>query len=928
MTESFFINQHLTWSIREKDIVFQFAGGAPPRLPFSESDLTFLDRGSEACWSTLQELWAREIVEERSPGRWSLPLQRIYDLEEEDYSALVIPAPSRLVSKVQLKGTPGSSRLQAAVIIEHSKLGRLGVDIPRHGPFYLPPSGPPILIPNDLLQLIEVCERGPGRSQLEDHFAFLSEVKRLGQAGGVNLAPFFETEHYHFPSEFQVDINEKSADQIELKPTIRQEGTPRVESEILLQAQPPRIRSFPTPRLHRDRVVFSELLRRQLRDFQKKRHFKGSEIPKLLENPEAFLPEGVDLSDFSKRVKGLRTVVYNSRPYLHVKRSEQGWFKGVPGIQLEPTLEEADPDGESPGSVSAVGKPSGLSPETYRKLAEEARRTGEEYVRHGDGWVRIDPHQAEQFLGTVDGLGEIEQGQLRIPERAVLDIYENIDALEFELPPVEKLGLHRKMADFPDPRIPPNFSGQLKPHQRVGYRWLAYLDAKGTGGLLADDMGLGKTVQVIAHLARLAEEDRLRPALIVCPKTLIDNWCQELNRFFPGHPQVLRYEGGRFLAEQLAQFQIVITTYDKLRREQLELAKIDWKIVACDEAQYAKNPTAQRTTALKALKSAHRVALTGTPVENGLIEFWCIMDFVRPGLLSSWQDFRKEHESPLIEADSEKEREPLVEDLLRQMGAHYIRRMKEDILDDLPPKKEKVLEVQLSEKQFIRYRQIAERAVRGGRGKALAAITDLLVLCGHPAVFSGGSFRYERGDCHKLDKTLDVLEKVRDKGEKAVIFTRFKHLQVILQTSIRDRHGLWPDIINGDVTANRQRIIDIFSAQSGFNVLILSHDVGGVGLNITAANHVIHYTRPWNPAKENQATDRLHRIGQSREVVVYLPVVRDDRFDTVEQRLDELLQSKRFLARDVLRPTKDLGVRPEDLLDCVEEVAKGASKEH
>ena len=179
-----------------------------------------------------------------------------------------------------------------------------------------------------------------------------------------------------------------------------------------------------------------------------------------------------------------------------------------------------------------------------------------------------------------------------------------------------------------------------------------------------------------------------------------------------------------------------------------------------------------------------------------------------------------------------------------------------------------------------------------------------------------------------MDKTLDVLEKVRDKGEKAVIFTRFKHLQVILQTSIRDRHGLWPDIINGDVTANRQRIIDIFSAQSGFNVLILSHDVGGVGLNITAANHVIHYTRPWNPAKENQATDRLHRIGQSREVVVYLPVVRDDRFDTVEQRLDELLQSKRFLARDVLRPTKDLGVRPEDLLDCVEEVAKGASKEH
>ena len=200
----------------------------------------------------------------------------------------------------------------------------------------------------------------------------------------------------------------------------------------------------------------------------------------------------------------------------------------------------------------------------------------------------------------------------------------------------------------------------------------------------------------------------------------------------------------------------------------------------------------------------------------------------------------------------------------------------------------------------------AQRASPGGKRPAYADGKDADML-----------------NCPKLDETLKMLSNIKEAGEKAIVFTDFKAVQRILQDAIRNKFGLWADIINGEVTGNRQTIIDIFSEKEGFNVLILGHQVGGVGLNITAANHVIHYTRPWNPAKENQATDRVHRIGQTRPVTIYYPIVKDERFVTVEERLDELIRSKADLARDVLRPSAEMKLKPEDLLDCLDIEKKG-----
>lgn len=535
----------------------------------------------------------------------------------------------------------------------------------------------------------------------------------------------------------------------------------------------------------------------------------------------------------------------------------------------------------------------------------------------------MSPEEATKFLDTLGKLPQTGEGAVRIPAGTVLEIYENLDLLEFIDPKsLESLEESPLPQDLPEIPPPQGLRADLYPHQLVGYRWMARLGERRYGGLLADDMGLGKTIQVISHVLRLKEQGEGGPHLVVVPKTLLENWEREIERFGGGALRVTRHRPGfwGFHPKIYHAYDIVLTTYETLRRDQACLATVDWNLVVCDEAQYVKNPTAQRTSALKAMKSRHRVALTGTPVENGLVEFWCILDFVQPGLLGSWREFRTEYERPIAEGDGH-ERERKVRELLERLRGHYLRRLKEEIFDDLPPKHLHERPAPLSEVQLELYRRIAREGRSGGKGAALAAIGRLIRLCAHPAAedprFAGSA----PDVCPKLSETLKILEEIREKGEKVLIFTDFKAVQRALRDAVRERFGVWPDIVNGELTGNRQAVIDIFSTKPGFNVLILGHQVAGVGLNITAANHVIHYTRPWNPAKESQATDRVHRIGQGKPVHVYYPIVHDPRFVTVERRLAEVIASKADLAKDVLRPTSALVVREEDLLTCLEEVA-------
>ncbi len=910
----------LFWEANDALLQFRCPPGTNIRMPLSNNEQGVLSRCSDtAAWSAMEEAWADGILRETGPGRWEMAADDVYSIDIEQRRSMGLPEPDPLNVHAATIGVPGHTGLGISVEVHHPHVGTLEGATKRNGPFYFTELYKPILVPRPVFELLELANAGPGGSSIEDHFTFLAKAQSLARKANARLDGYLDSEEYHFPDQAAISVEEHSPELIELKPRLNiPAGIPDVPASHLEHDHPPRVYSAADPQGRRHRIILGEQVRDQLRTIKKNSTVNGSKVPRFMENPQAFLPLGIDLEEFSKRVRGFKTVVYNSRPYLHIRPSEGGWFEGIPGIRLENSSGDSP---EAQGSQPGCNPPAELSPETYRQLAEQARKSNDEYVRHGDGWIHIDHKAAESFLQTVDKLGGAEGGSFKIPARAVLDIYENLEALEFELPPVESLGLHRKLSEFPNPPLPSTFIGELLPHQLIGYRWLAHLEEKGAGGLLADEMGLGKTIQVIVHLARLLSEGRVCPSLIVCPKTLLENWSRELRRFLPSMEFTV-FAGGGISALELEQRHLVLMSYDTLRVNQFEVGKVNWQFVACDEAQYAKNPTAQRTTAIKALKSNHRVALTGTPVENGMIEFWCIMDYVRPGLLGCWSDFRSGHERPLVEAGSEEERKLLVDELLNKLGAHYIRRMKHDILPDLPPKTDQHLEAGLSEDQLAIYRQIAFEGRTGGKGAALAAITKLLMLCAHPKALDhyAGPFEYQPGVCPKLDTTLQALREIRSLGQKALVFTRFLKVQQILQSAIRQEFGIWPDVLNGEITANRQQIVDIFSQRPGFNVLILSHDVGGIGLNITSANHVIHYTRPWNPAKENQGTDRSHRIGQKSNVTVYYPIVTDSRFETVEARLNRLLEGKQALARDVLRPTIEASVSAEDLMTCLNEV--------
>ena len=911
-------------------IRYNFKGDAPPVFPLNKNAPEVLSKllPEGDLWAALDNLWSEDLVVPEKDGVWLVPydIYKRFDNEEDRdiFDLLRVPSPKALPMETSTSSHVGDPAFRVRVEARHPEHGPLrDGDYPRFGPvFFL---GKDEIVPLTSAQqaLFDTAEgKNVKWGNLEDRMAYLAMTRGAAQSADATLDGYLQDEEYEFASKASIDFREDSPEEITLIPHIEGIEAYGVKSgEDLLSSTPKPVLTKADSTLKRKRLVLDKDLRQRISQLPKNGKVTGADVPRLVTNPEQILPDGFELSLFSERVKGVRTKVYNSRPYIHVKHSKRGWFEGVPGIALDDWSPAEATDGKKRNAENGQNGPSEISPETYRELQRRARENGDEFVKHGDAWVRIDPEQGARLDQALGKCEKQADGSFKIPAGSVLEIFENLELLEFVDPMSATFDDVQLPDDLPELDVPESFEGELFPFQLSGYRWLSRLSKHRIGGLLADEMGLGKTVQTIAHLLRLKEAGGTGPHLIVMPKTLLENWRREIDGFSQGKLSVCLYGGGQRLLNPglFDRFDVVLTTYDTLRREQTKLGTIDWNMVVCDEAQYAKNPTAQRTSAVKAMKSRHRVALTGTPVENGLIEFWCIMDFVQPGLLGSWSDFRKKYERPIVEGE-EKEREAKINNLLGEIKGFYLRRLKADNLKDLPSKTSEFRIAPLSDHQFHIYQEIARMGKAGGKGAALGAIQRLLMLSAHPLAVQGPYADGKDADkvsCPKLDETLRILSDIRAVKEKAIVFTDFKSVQRILQDAIRSKFGLWADIINGEVTGNRQMIIDIFSEKEGFNVMILGHQVGGVGLNITAANHVVHYTRPWNPAKENQATDRVHRIGQTRPVTIYYPIVKDERFVTVEERLDELIRSKADLAMDVLRPSAEMKLKPADLLDCL-----------
>lgn len=548
-------------------------------------------------------------------------------------------------------------------------------------------------------------------------------------------------------------------------------------------------------------------------------------------------------------------------------------------------------------------------------MCKHVVKTGETWVRHGDDWIEIDRNVAEDYVRLWEEVEQDDDGSLRVRAEMVvggsfiLDVISNVDDAEFVLPGPAEL-----LESIPEYPLPTTLRAELLTHQRVGYNWLRFLGEQKLGGLLADDMGLGKTVQVVSFFAHLAHHGLLRPTLVVVPAALMNNWHREIKKFCPDINVVYHHVGPERLRSPvtIAQSQIVLTTYQTLRRDQLLLGQIDWQVVVSDEAQYVKNPTAQSTAVLKAMKAGLRLALTGTPVENGLSELWCIVDFVQPGRLGSQKEFRNEYEYPMRDAPDVDAQLAVARRLQERLTPHYIRREKEHVLKDLPSRTDVRLEAGLGPRQKEYYGAVIKH-LREGKENPISALPKLLAISSHPELYmrSGCDVRELIEECPKLQLTVRILENIHARAERVLLFTRFKAMQTILQDVIEDVFGRHAPIINGEVDGGRRLdAVDRFNGGDGFGAMILSPEAAGVGLNITGANHVVHYTRLWNPAKENQATDRVHRLGQQRPVTVYYPIVTADP-PTVEERLDELLREKLMLARNVVWPRSRLDVQAD-----------------
>jgi non-specific serine/threonine protein kinase len=457
---------------------------------------------------------------------------------------------------------------------------------------------------------------------------------------------------------------------------------------------------------------------------------------------------------------------------------------------------------------------------------------------------------------------------------------------------------------------PPELRAELRPYQRSGLSWLHFLTQLGLGACLADDMGLGKTVQVIALLlalkeARSASEGKLAPSLLVVPASLIANWKAEIERFAPSltyaiaHPSEIPAGKDELTATDIEDRDLVITTYGMLTRQQW-LRERSWHLAILDEAQAIKNSGTKQTRAAKELRATSRIALTGTPVENRLSDLWSLFDFLNPGLLGNAKAFgrfvKKLEEAP----------KPSYQPLRALVGPYILRRLKTDkrVIADLPDKTEVKAFCGLSKQQAALYAEVIRdlqeklETTEGihRRGLVLTQLMRLKQICNHPDQMLGHG-GYDPKHSGKFQRLAELCEELAQRQEKALVFTQFREMAEPLAQFLAGIFGRQGLVLHGGTpVARRRELVESFQRENGPPFFVLSVKAGGTGLNLTAASQVIHFDRWWNPAVEDQATDRAFRIGQKRNVLVHKFVCRG----TVEERIDALIAEKTGLVRDVV----------------------------
>ena len=791
------------------------------------------------------------------------------------------------------------------------------------------------------------------------------KIKELASGIGAQLDKYLGENEVILPNRTSIDLVQDENGAITMVPRYDGTNDDMMQKMFLRLSDVQDVYDLDDAKGKRVRVVLDDEQQEILRRIQQVRHVAGITRKKILADPNSIFDgidsEKLDLGLYGKRVKGIGDFAFTAVPYASYTRSgilDNGFEDdSIPqkiGLKLKvPGDESEELVFNNPSEVFLL-----------KQKLEAARQSVQSEIEFKGKRILV----TDEF---IFGIQELEDRiKRRTKNRAdsrdkskgkYVLIYTNYESLEYS----ESVEATQKL---PAPEIPANLNPEVKIllHQKDGISWLQRKyksHREGGGALLADDMGLGKTFQILAFIAWCIEKGYIKrdsgnietppwnPILIIMPLMLLemDTWLSDAKKFFRNggtvfqpvfkadHNSLRKLRTSESSKEteigqpvlnisQFYNYRIVLTNYETILNYQHSFAQVDWSIIVTDEAQRYKTPNSKISHALKALKTSFRVGATGTPVENRLLDLWNLADFLQPGLLGSAKDFSDKFEKPLVNFEDSNSVKQVTDNLrctlmFGKSNSFFIRREKGKELTELPLKEEKIIESFLSDEIWNKHCQIIQRAKRNAeRGEAFKAISDLSKLYQHPWLLEKEDS--VPMDLHeavkispKLQSIIDLLDKIANNKEKAIIFAWFIKMQTILSLVLENHFDKKVEIINGDFgdgttkrnSKIRKEIIDRFSQSSGFDILILSPRVAGLGLTITAANHVIHYGRWWNPAIELQCTDRVYRIGQSKPVHVYLPISksRNGLNKTFDEKLHAIIEKKLLLAKDFLCPMPD-----------------------
>lgn len=804
------------------------------------------------------------------------------------------------------------------------------------------------LLSSEQFILIEEIER-INKSNFSNSNEVLKSISNLqGLATNANaiLSKILVDTEIVAPDKLKIEFEEIAKDKYRLKPVIENIDNynfqksfgifPRVKSEYSFKQDNKKVRVV----IDDDKNESGNSIETELTKLKRKNTFNSDEINEIYNSPTKFWDTDIfDLDDFGKRV--LELGIYKPKFYPFISPYKSQW---IPGIVIEDKKE-----GTRLIQIKNEAELNELK-NLFRESQENENKTLE-FKGTELSTAHIPPiiENAEKQLKSPEKPITSAENEQNKPESQtkVLIIKENADQNEYT-------ESSRAITDIKyNIQTIDNLAEDiiLKDHQKDGVAWLQTLSSPPyslPGVLLADDMGLGKTLQVLYFIEWFVQKGSSKPVLVVAPVSLLENWQNEYLKFFPNpNLKTITLWGSdvkKYIisndkvktVRNLNEKAIFLTTYETLRKQQIPLGLINWGVIILDEAQKIKTPGTFVTNAAKGLKAEFKIAMTGTPVENTLMDLWCIVDFCSPGLLENAKSFSNQFQKPLKKKDTDFSQ--LSGNLRNKIGDALLRRMKTDVAKDLPSIDYLKFSEEMPSEQYNLYQnELANieqlKDNNEGTNPVLQGIFNLRSISDHPylkhyQLENFGSDELIKASA-KLKKVISILSEIKNAGEKVILFTENKSMQRVLRRIVIEQFSITPSIINGETPTSiaktkksklsRQQEIDRYQKKDGFNVIIMSPVAAGFGLNITEANHVIHYTRHWNPAKEQQATDRAYRIGQKKPVKVYYPlaVAPNNEIKTFDIVLDELLSRKSHLATSTLYPTEQIEINKEDFIKSI-----------